>query len=65
MIKYADGDQELVDRATLKMAKDALDDPNVDAVSLHKPGDIVTMRDGTRYIVTGDGSWGKLKDGAE
>jgi hypothetical protein len=38
----------------------ALENPDVKSVAFHKPGEVVTLLDGTRYEVRENGSWKKL-----
>lgn len=37
-----------------------LQNPDIKSVTLHKPGEIVKMMDGSKYIVQENGSWKKL-----
>ncbi len=57
---YRDGHHELKDNPKMSDFFKRLEDDDVEAVALHKPGSIVTHKDGTRYLVTKDGSWRKL-----
>ncbi len=51
----------LTDDPTLSQVAEALADEGTRAVTLHKPGEVVTLRDGSRYEVQKDGSWKRLE----
>ena len=55
-----DIDDVLIDHPPDERIKKALEDDSVAAVTLHKPGQIVTLRSGRRYEVQADGSWRRL-----
>lgn len=60
-----DEDDRLTDNPTLSQVAAALEDEGTRAVMLHKPGEVVTLRSGSRYKVQPDGSWRALKGEGE
>ena len=54
------GEQILTEDVTDDQIKRAVHDKRNKTVIIHKPGSIITYKDGTQYQVAGDGSFRRL-----
>jgi len=52
-----DGTERLTLLENEKQLQDAVADPRNKTVTVHKPGSLMKMSDGTMYRVAPDGSW--------
>lgn len=57
--EQTDGNEGLVDNASLAELAAKLAEAETKMAALHKPGSVVTMKDGQKYRVHSDGSWRK------
>ncbi len=60
-----DGTSEFTSSPLLDEFFAAANNPKNRTVALHRPGTIIEQPSGWRYVVQDDGSWRRLKDGAD